>query len=272
MGQLLRIVVGGLIFMFGLSAQDSSKRLEYEVASIRLARPDHPNGIGASGGPGTGDPTRVRYGFFPLNLLIMTAYDLNVNQISLLDRLQSGDRYDIVANLPPGTTKEQALVMLQNFLIDRFHLKLHRETRILPHYELTVAQNGPKLKSHTDGPGAPGAPAVPEGEIGVSVGTDGNHMHARRVRMKELTQVLSDDLATPVLYKTGLLGEYDFDFEYSREGLDGFRRPPTDALEVSRAPTLLIALQESLGLRLESKKGPIDTLVVDSGDKVPSEN
>ena len=272
MGRILGIVVGSLILVFGLSAQDSSKRLEFEVASIRLAPADHRSGIGASGGPGTADPTRVRYGFFPLRLLIMTAYDMNVHQISLPARLESGDRYDIVANVPPGTTKKQALVMLQNLLIDRFDLKLHRETRTMPHYELTVARNGPTLKPHGDGPGTPGQPALENGVIGVRMGTDRNHMYARKVPMKELTRVLSDDLATPVLDKTGLVGEYDFDFEYSREELDGFRRPLTDAPEVSGAPTLRIALQESLGLQLEPKKGPVDVLVVDSGNKVPTQN
>jgi uncharacterized protein (TIGR03435 family) len=269
--QVLQLVVGGLIFVFCISAQDSSKRLEYEVASIRAASPDHPNGIGESGGPGTADPTLVRYSFIPLSLLLMTAYDMNVHQIGLPASLHSGDRYDIIAKVPPGTNKQEALVMLQNFLIDRFHLKLHRETRILPHFELTVAQNGPKLKPHR-AEAASTILAVPEGVIGVKMGADRNYMRARRVSMKELTRVLSDELATPVVDKTGLVGEYDFDFEYSREGLDGFRRSLTDAPEVSGAPTLQIALQESLGLKLASKKGPIDMLVIDSGDRAPGEN
>jgi uncharacterized protein (TIGR03435 family) len=271
-GQILGLVLGGMILVFGISAQDSSKRLEYEVASIRPASPDHRNGIGESGGPGTDDPTLVRYSFFPLSLLIMTAYDMNVHQIGLPDSLHSGDRYDIVAKVPPGTTKQEALMMLQNFLVDRFHLKLHRETRILAHYELTVSQNGPKLKPHRDDAVASSEPTVPEGVIGVRMGADRNHMRARKVPMKELTRVLSDELATPVVDKTGLGGEYDFDFEYSREELDGFRRSLTDAPEASGATTLQIALQESLGLKLASKKGPIDFLVIDSGDRTPGEN
>jgi uncharacterized protein (TIGR03435 family) len=242
--------------------------LVYEAASIRPARADHPDGIGPSGGPGTADPNRVRYSYYPLSLLMMIAYDMNVHQISLPEGLHSGDRYDIVANVPPGTTRAQALAMLQNLLIDRFHLKLHRETRNLAHYELIVAQNGPKLNLL----GSSSEPTADDGAIGVRVGPDRNYMHARKARMKELTQVLSDDLDTPVLDKTGLVGQYDFDFEYSREGLAGLPRSIPDAPEVSAAPTLLIALQESLGLKLDSKKGPVDMLVVDSGDKVPSGN
>lgn len=158
--------------------------------------------------------------------------------------------------------------MLQNFVIDRFHLKLHREARVIPHYELTIARNGPRLKAHKDGPPAPDEPPIREGDIGVRIGGDRNHMYARKVQMKELIRVLSDDLAIPVLDKTGLTGEYDIDFE----GLNGFRRPLTDGPEVSNAPTLQVALEESLGLKLESRKGPIDMLLVDSGDKDPADN
>ena len=145
---LKRLVVAGLILLTGAQAQNS---LQYEVASIRPATADHRNGIGPSGGPGTEDPTRVRYSFFSLRLLLMTAYGMNFHQIVIPARADSGDRFDIVANVPPGATKDQALVMLQNFLIERFHLKLHRETRILPHYELSVSSSGFKLKPYADG-------------------------------------------------------------------------------------------------------------------------
>ncbi|HEY4363531.1 MAG TPA: TIGR03435 family protein [Bryobacteraceae bacterium] len=270
-GRLPVIALGVLVFVFGASAQNSSQQLKYEVASIRPAPADHTGG-GPSGGPGTTDPTHVRYGSYTLRMLITTAYDVNVHQIILPAQLDTSDRYDIVANLPPGTTRQRALVMLQNLLVDRFHLKLHHETKVLPHYELTVVQRGPKLTPHKETAIASREPAVPEGVIGVRMGTDRNQMHARKIQMKELARVLADDLATPVLDRTGLAGEYDFDFEYSREELDGFHRSLTDAPEVSGAPILKIALQESLGLKLESKRGPIDTLVIDSGDRVPSEN
>jgi len=260
--------MAGLILLSVASAQE----LQYEVASIRPAPADRRNGVGPSGGPGTEDPTRVRYSFFSLRLLLTTAYGMNYHQIQIPARLDSGDRFDIVANVPPGATKQQALIMLQNFLIERFHLKLHRETKILPHYELSVSSSGFKLKPYADGPGRRVGTGIGDGDIGVHVGTDRNHMIARKASMAILTRVLSDDLDTPVVDKTGITGEYDFDFDYSREGLDGFRRALADAPEPSGAPTLQTALQESLGLKLEMKKGPVDLLVVDSGEKAPSEN
>lgn len=257
------VLAGGLICVLFSTAQNT-KRPEYEVASIRPAFPDHRNGIGSFGGPGTADPTHVRYNYFLLKLLLTTAYDLPWHQITLPPRLESDQRYDITANVPPGTTKEQARVMLQNFLIDRFHLKLHRETRVMQHYALTIARNGPRLTPHADGAGVT--------EMGIRVEGDRNRMHGRKVSMKELIQVLSDDLANPVLDKTGLTGEYDIDLEYSREGLDGFGRTLSDKPEVSNAPTLQVALEEKLGLTLDSRKGPVEMLIVDSGDAAPAPN
>jgi uncharacterized protein (TIGR03435 family) len=269
--RFLLIASVSLVCPFRGPAQDSVNRLDYEVASIR-ASADHRNGTGVSGGPGSLDPTRIRYGFFPLRLLLTAAYDMNVHQISLPDRLESGDRYDIIANVRAGATRDQEHVMLQNFLIDRFHLKLHREARNLAHYELRVSRNGLRLKRHEAGAPASGGVVLRDGDIGVKMAADRNHMFGSKIPISEMVRVLSDELATPVLDKTGLTGEYDIDFEYSREGLDGFRRSLADPPEASGARTLQIALQESLGLKLESVKGPLEILVVDSGDKVPSGN
>jgi uncharacterized protein (TIGR03435 family) len=272
MRQFRQVAMASLVFVCCGVAQDSLNRLKYEAASLRPAFPDHRNGTGVFGGPGTTDPTHVRYSFFTLRLLLTTAFDINVHQLSIPDRVETGDRYDIVANLPAGTTREQTLAMLRNFLIERFHLKLHRENRTLPHYELKVAKDGVKLKPHKDGATEPGETIVRDGDIGVRVAADRNHMFGRKISTRELVRVLSDELATPVLDKTGLAGEYDIDLEYSREALDGFRRSLDDTPETSGARTLQIAMQESLGLKLQSVNGPLEILVIDSGDKVPAEN
>lgn len=244
-------------------AQNSPKRLAYEAASIRPA-PDRSAGVGQSGGPGTGDPTRVKYGYFPLRLLLMVAYDLTSAQIDAEARID-GDRYNVVATVPPGTTVAEERVMLQNFLIDRFHLKLHLETRTVRRYELSIAKNGPKLMPHS------GPQPIP-GNIGVAVSKDHNQMMARGAELKDLVRVISDDSATPVVDKTGLTGSYDFSFLYSREGLDGFRQPGGQAPDPSDAPTLATALEENLGLKLELKKGPLEVLVVDSAARTPTSN
>jgi len=264
MGRVLSAAAVIFLSVGGGFAQDTGKRLEYEAATIRPAAPDHPRGVGQRGGPGTRDPTRVTYGFFPLRLLLMEAYDLTNYQIDAQARID-GDRFDIIATVPPGTTIAEGRVMLQNFLIDRFHLKLHRETRNIPRYELSIAKNGPKLTPHA------GPPPIP-GNINVAVSKDHNQMMARGAPIKDLARVISDDSATPVVDKTGLTGSYDFSFFYSREGLDGFRQPGGQAPDPSDAPTLATALEEALGLKLELKRGPLEMLVVDAGDKTPSQN
>jgi uncharacterized protein (TIGR03435 family) len=98
-----------------------------------------------SGGPGTKDPGRITYNGVTLKMLLKRAYDISPDQISGPDWLDS-ERYDIVAKVPPGTTPEQFRLMLQNLLAERFELRQHRETKTLPVYLLTVANNGPKLE------------------------------------------------------------------------------------------------------------------------------
>jgi uncharacterized protein (TIGR03435 family) len=262
--------LAGIVFLSSGWAQDSPK-LEFDAATIRPSFPDRRNGTGESGGPGTADPTRIRYSFFTLPLLLMSAYDVIGYQISVPPGMDTGQRYDVVANVPPGATKQQAREMLQNFLIDRFQLKLHREIRILPLYELVTGKSGFKLTPQPDAIPAKGGPKLEDGEIAVGMGKDRLHMYAQRVTMKGLTRVLSDDLATPVVDKTGIAGEYDFNFEYSREGLGGTLRTP-ETTDGSDAPTLQVAIQEALGLRLEAKKGPIDTVVIDAAAKSPAAN
>ena len=264
MGRILSAAALGFLFLGGGFAQNAGKRLEYEAASIRPAAPDHPRGVGQRGGPGTADPTRVTYGYFPLRLLLMTAYDLTNYQIDAEAPID-GDRFDIVATIPAGTTVQQERVMLQNFLIDRFHIKLHLETRTLSRYELSIARNGPKLTPH------PGPAPIPGG-INVAVSKDHNQMMARGAEIKDLIRVISDDSAKAVLDKTGLTGSYDWSFRYSREGLDGFRTPGGQAPDPSDAPSLATALEESLGLKLELKRGPLEVLVVEAADKTPSQN
>src|SRR5215469_6012134 len=111
------------LFAFG----QQTGRLEFEVASIKPAAP--PSGgrggffIGIRGGPGTNDPGRVQYNGMPFRMLVMNAYDVKPFQVTGPSWINSEDaRFDIVATVPQGATKEQVRVMLQNLLADRFKL------------------------------------------------------------------------------------------------------------------------------------------------------
>jgi uncharacterized protein (TIGR03435 family) len=287
----------------------------FEVASVKPAVPPA-NGrmfTMVRGGPGSPDPGQITYSNMAMKFLLTLAYDVKQYQVIGPDWLDS-ERYDIVAKVPAGTTKEQARVMLQNLLAERFHLKLHHEAKEMKMEELLVAKNGPKLKASTEDPDAgmqqgppPGPPKMddkgfPDLEkpgliIMMRMGPGGSlvgHMTAKAQPIARLAGMLSNEMKHPVVDKTGLTGNYDFKLEYAPEGLPGGGMPmpppgmgpgpgagpgggvgnPGAAAETPSdpAPTLAAALQGQLGLRLESKKGPVDVLVVDSADKVPTEN
>jgi uncharacterized protein (TIGR03435 family) len=118
--------------------------------------------MGQRGGPGTSDPGQVTFSNLSQQALVAIAYDVQDYQISGPGWLAT-ERYDIVAKIPKGATKEQFRVMLQNLLAERFHLTLHHETKDLPQFALVVAKNGPKLKAAAPPPAADAA-APKDGE------------------------------------------------------------------------------------------------------------
>ncbi len=207
--------------------------------------------------------------------------------------------------MPPETTKAEFALMLQNLVAERFNLTLHHETKDLPLYELVVAKNGPKLKPWVEDPNAPppappspgtpppmgkdGRPIVPPGAIMMSVsmtnGVQRMRMTTTKQSISRMADVLANQLGRAVIDKTGLTGEYDYSLEFSPEGLargglaglppppPGVGGPPPENPPADQdAPSLLTAVQEQLGLKLESKKGPMDLLVIDHAEKTPTEN
>jgi uncharacterized protein (TIGR03435 family) len=172
--------------------------------------------------------------------------------------------FDIVATVPPGATREQANLMLQNLLADRFQLKVHRSTRELPVYALVVARNGPKLKASVDDPNAP----RPRGTMW-SGGR--KRFEFNRQTMAGFAGTLQNDVDRPVIDRTGLEGTYDIRLEFAEIK----STLPIGAGPVApdpQAPELFTALTEQLGLRLESRRGPVEVLVVDSALRQPTEN
>src|SRR6185312_4345924 len=147
--------------------QTADKSLTFEVASVKPAAPPSANGRGMimfrapSGGPGTKDPGRINYPFISLKNLLMNAYDVKNYQITGPGWLDT-ERFDINATMPPETTKEQFRVMLQNLLAERFKVAIHRESKELPAYVLTVGKGGPKMKeSDPVATAADGDPSLP---------------------------------------------------------------------------------------------------------------
>lgn len=286
-----RAIIGYGIFVFGCGVVfgQNAENLTFEVASVR------PTGgqsgpIGTQGGPGSRDPEYFTGRGMPLRLYLCIAYAAAdcEQQISGPGWIDS-EKYDISVKIPSGTTKEQYRQMLRNLLTERFKLVLHRETRVLPVYELVVAKDGPKLKEslETPAPGAdpppPGPPGRPEKDKNgfpvIAPGRAGfihsygpgwlSHWTARQQPVSALARSLSQSLAAgrQVIDKTGLTGKYDFTLEYDMH-LPGVQPSADDAPR----PIIFDALQQQLGLKLVDAKAPFDFVIIDRGDKTPTEN
>jgi uncharacterized protein (TIGR03435 family) len=277
---------GWLVLTFSALGQAPDAR--FEVASVKPAATPGAKIFRMSGGPGTDDPGRLTYVNVLLKTLLLKAYGVKSYQISGPGWIES-EEYEIRANVPPGATTDQLSGMLRNLLSERFNLTLHHETKDMAVYKLVVGKNGPKLKAsnfsirpQANEPGSPPFPfAMPDkdGFLQIPPGTslmlcttrDG--MTRCTGRMQSLSQMithLENELTRPIVDKTGLTGKFDFNLEYSTEGL----RPRGRGADTpgGDGPGLMDAVQEQLGLKLESKKDPIDILVLDHIDKVPTDN
>ena len=149
---------------FGQAAAESPT---FEVASVKPAEPQTGMGIRVMmrGGPGSADPGQITYSNVSLKNVLTIAYAVKGYQINGPKWLDS-ERFDIVAKIAKGATKEQFQLMLQNLLAERFKLTLHHETKELPMYALVVGKSGPKLKESVEedpaaGAGSPGGSGAP---------------------------------------------------------------------------------------------------------------
>ncbi len=277
------------LFLLAASLLAQTPRLEFEVATIKPAAPITGPGV-PRGGPGSADPLHVNYRSLSMKNLLMAAYDLPIGRITGPGWIDT-ERYDVAASLAPGTTKEQLAIMLRNLLQDRFKLSVHMETREMPMFELVPGkQPGPNLKRYVEDPNfvgpPPGEPLRGNGEpmprpggMMITMSPDRRRVTASKHPMSQLAVMLAAELDRPVIDKTGLLGDWDYTIEFVSEGpmANLGRQAPAaggngPAPAVSEVPSLQTAVQEQLGLKLESKRGPVEILVVDRGEKTPTEN
>jgi uncharacterized protein (TIGR03435 family) len=265
-------------------AQDHNDRPQFEVASVKPAPPDPVRGWDAicRGGPGTDDPGLFRCENMSLTNIIVRAYALNYLQVSGPEWLKS-QMYVISAKVPRGTTNDQFRGMLQSLLIDRFKFSAHRESKELAQYDLVVARSGPKFKEAVDQPAsgtgskptAPtdakpvddGYPSLAPGQAGIAIRGSRGRVYQPKWTMGVLAGFLSGQIGKPVTDRTGLKGQYEIRMYWSEESTALGRDGSGDT-----GPTLMRAVQDQLGLRLEAKKGMVDYFVVDHAEKVPTEN
>jgi uncharacterized protein (TIGR03435 family) len=229
---------------------------------------------------------------------MVAAYQVKFYQI-LGPEWTAGERFDISAKLPEGSSRSDVPEMLQSLLADRFEMKMHRETKELPVYTLTVMKGGPKMKASpldeeaADAPGGRGATNVggSGGRAGVALNFGrgssftfaDNKIVATKLSMASFLDTLARFLDRPTIDATELKGTYDFELTFTPEDFRamqirsaiaaGVVLPPEAlrALEGSSGDSLFSAVQ-TVGLKLESRKAPIEVLVIDSIRKTPTEN
>jgi uncharacterized protein (TIGR03435 family) len=228
---------------------------KFEVATVKLSPPPD------------GDLIYINLGRFQGGRLPMTnvtlsdaikfAYELVSDaQLSGPDWIKT-IRFDIVAEAPPETPLEQVHRMTRELLVERLHLVLGHEEKVLPHLALVVGKGGPKLqKAKADQPVTQGFQV--RGRI------DHNQMS-----MAMLVSLLSRFERQTIVDRTGLSGFFVVKLEWAPDNNlpqadDG--GPPPDR------PSLFEAVEEQLGLKLESRRGPLEVLVVEQAAKVPAEN
>jgi len=256
----------------------------FEVASIRPAAQITPETI-APGRLHVGmkiDEGKVDIGHLSLRDLMMLAYEVKLFQISGPEWVAQ-ERFDVLAKIPEGGTKDQVPAMLRALLAERFKLMAHREQRELSVYALVVANGGPKFKEPpADSPAASGTARdatakitpAPNGQI---------RMEVERMPMSRLAETLTQLLNHPVIDHTGLNGSYQFALELSIQDVaQAMGGSPFGAAPQPPGGTALAASDPSggsvfqsiqrLGLRLEKQKASIETIVIDSVEKSPTEN
>jgi uncharacterized protein (TIGR03435 family) len=257
---VLAAIAGAIAFgAFHAVAQESGQPgagPAFEVASVKL----HVAGSGI--GPQT-PGTYVRRAA-SIRGLIIAAYALKAGRLVVGPDWIDGIYLDIDGKLPAGTTKEQVPRMLQALLADRLGLRVHRESRIIPVYELTIGKAGPKMKEID--------PSKFLDQILRSPVSRGFRGH---VTMPRLAAILSDDLDQYIMDSTGLTGIYDIDLKWSAD--EATATPPAEQSPQSipapsEWPHLFLAVQEQLGLKLEPRRAPVDVLVVDHVERVPTAN
>jgi uncharacterized protein (TIGR03435 family) len=206
----------------------------------------------------------------PIHSLLLQAYGLHEGEIIGEPAWASSEVFDIEAKVAgPDVAafskldSDQRQAMLQQVLTERFKLAVHRETRELPVYALSVARGGPKLKESAIDPSV-AASARRGGGVRMSMGM----ISANECTIPYFLSMLSRQLGRTILDRTNLTGNYDFTLRWNP---DNGVSASSDGAQTDALPSIFTAVQEQLGLKLESTKAPASVLVVDHLER-PAEN
>lgn len=247
MNRFAQIGMVGLLAI-GVPAQSQTKATalpSFEVASVRVTPADSPGLMSIS----PFGSVRFSATHATLELLIEMAFGVEASRILGEPAWLGTVTYDVNAKAEgeQGLTYEQWKPLLQQLLMQRFRLAIHHEMKDSQGYALVVAKGGPKLQASTG--------TAPQGYILP------NGIRATNMLVSSFAVMLASPTGRQVIDKTGIKGNYDIQLDYAPDGT-------TD----SHLPSIFTALQEQLGLRLEAHKVPVEMLVIDHVERVPTEN
>jgi uncharacterized protein (TIGR03435 family) len=261
-------------------AQMPGQAPTFEAVSIKPLPSGPVQSISSGGGPGSRDPGMWTCRNMALDNIIMIAFRLQSRQHLVAPGWMGEPRFDITAKVPAGATRDELFQMLQNMLIERFGLKFHHGEKEVQGYELVLAKGGPKFKelpelpkdaapspqpSQSAQPPTWGPDGYPVFAAGVQAWSGGGHRAGGQwphMSIGRFATALGNRLGAPVTDATHLSGTYDFSLRYD---------PNPDQPDAD-GPTIFSALQDQLGLKLESKKVTVPIIIVDHAERVPTEN
>jgi uncharacterized protein (TIGR03435 family) len=241
----MKAAITGLILVASCALAQTPAPLAFEVASIK------PNNAGPGHSGSDQDGLTVRLTNMSLLQCVEMAYDVQDATISAPEWMKD-TRFDIIAKAPAHPPKGYLRPMLKTLLEERFKLAAHRETKVISAYALVVAKGGLKVKE-TGGGGQNTSTSRAKGEF------NGAGATAQR-----LADFLALVLSAPVVDKTETTAVYDMVLK--------FVPPAKQGDDAAAGPSVFTALQEQLGLKLESRKLPVEVVVVDHMERVPTEN
>lgn len=257
-------VASGLICIFWTIpagfAQTTAALPAFEVASIR------PN-TAFKGGEGmmrhggidriTVDPERLTMYNVTLRGCVRVAFEIKDYQV-VGPSWMNEERFDVTAKAAQPVSEKDLHLMLQRLLAERFKLTYHKEKKDLPAYVLVVGKSGPKFHESRS-----------EGEFSAKP-ISRTQATFERATVAQLVDLLTQVLRVPIVDETGLTGQYDVTVDmtsYLPEGFDHSNGPPPDVQAI-----VMAAVQEQLGLKLDSRKVLLDQVIVDHIEKAPIEN
>jgi bla regulator protein blaR1 len=249
----------GLLIASPIHSQLATGRPQFETASVKPSNSEDRRPLFNI------KPELFRASNVTVNRLIQVAYGIESFQVAGGPAWVGSDLFDITAKPEAPAKPDQLNLMLQSLLAERFQLAIRRETREAPGYALVLSKSGPKFRDAKEPDGRP--------VIRIRRGS----VEAQATGMVALAGLLSSLVSRPVVDKTGLSGKYDLKLEWTPDEnqtamLQAMRVPEGTAPAPDQVgASLFTALQEQLGLRLESQKAPVEILAIERIAK-PSAN